>query len=165
MQDFQKPSADELKKKLTPMQFEVTQHADTEPAFRNEFWNNHKPGIYVDVVSGEPLFSSKDKFDSGTGWPSFKRPLVASNIVEHKDSSLFVKTIDFREGVTYPDFACNFETFTNAEMLEVEALGPLVELAPGDATEHTEQWQLFEGVSAPPHNEDEMAEWIAPFLP
>ena len=86
-------------------------------------------------------------------------------VAYYKDSSLFVKTIEFREGVTYPDFGCNFETFTNEEMLEIEALGPLVELAPGDATEHTEQWQLFEGVSAPPHNEDEMAEWIAPFLP
>jgi methionine-R-sulfoxide reductase len=87
MQDFQKPSADELKKKLTPMQFEVTQHADTEPAFRNEFWNNHKPGLYVDVVSGKPLFSSLDKFDSGCGWPSFGKPLVDKEVVEHNDGS------------------------------------------------------------------------------
>jgi methionine-R-sulfoxide reductase len=87
MQDFQKPSADELKKKLTPMQFEVTQHADTEPAFRNEFWNNHKPGIYVDIVSGKPLFSSLDKFDSGCGWPSFSKPLVDKEVVEHNDVS------------------------------------------------------------------------------
>jgi methionine-R-sulfoxide reductase len=87
MQDFQKPSADELKKKLTPMQFEVTQHADTEPAFRNEFWNNHKPGIYVDIVSGKPLFSSLDKFDSGCGWPSFSKPLADKEVVEHNDAS------------------------------------------------------------------------------
>src|SRR5689334_11721733 len=87
MQDFQKPSADELKKKLTTMQFEVTQHADTEPAFRNEFWNNHKPGIYVDIVSGKPLFSSLDKFDSGCGWPSFSKPLVDKEVVEHNDVS------------------------------------------------------------------------------
>ncbi len=75
METFQKPSAAELKQKLTPMQFNVTQHAATEPAFRNEFWDNHKPGIYVDIVSGQPLFSSLDKFDSGCGWPSFSRPL------------------------------------------------------------------------------------------
>ena len=74
MDKFQKPPAAELKQKLTPMQFEVTQHAATEPAFRNEFWDNHKPGIYVDIVSGEPLFSSLDKFDSGCGWPSFSQP-------------------------------------------------------------------------------------------
>jgi methionine-R-sulfoxide reductase len=87
MQDFQKPSADELKKKLTPMQFEVTQRADTEPAFRNEFWNNHKPGLYVDIVSGKPLFSSLDKFDSGCGWPSFSKPLIDKEVVERNDVS------------------------------------------------------------------------------
>lgn len=87
MQDVQKPSADELKKKLTPMQFEVTQHAGTEPAFRNEFWNNHKPGIYVDIVSGKPLFSSLDKFDSGCGWPSFSKPLADKEVVERSDVS------------------------------------------------------------------------------
>src|SRR5882672_5458862 len=69
MEKFEKPPAEELKKKLTPMQFAVTQHAGTEPAFRNEFWDNHKPGIYVDIVSGKPLFSSLDKYDSRTGWP------------------------------------------------------------------------------------------------
>ena len=87
MDKFQKPPATELKQKLTPMQFEVTQHAATEPAFRNEFWNSHKAGIYVDIVSGEPLFSSLDKFDSGCGWPSFSRPLVAKEVVEHTDRS------------------------------------------------------------------------------
>jgi methionine-R-sulfoxide reductase len=87
MDKFQKPPATELKQKLTPMQFEVTQHAATEPAFRNEFWNSHKAGIYVDIVSGEPLFSSLDKFDSGCGWPSFSRPLVSKEVVEHTDRS------------------------------------------------------------------------------
>jgi len=96
MQDFQKPSADELKKKLTPMQFEVTQHADTEPAFRNEFWNNHKPGIYVDIVSGKPLFSSLDKFDSGCGWPSFSKPIVDKEVVEHEDRSHFMVRTEVR---------------------------------------------------------------------
>jgi len=96
MQDFQKPSADELKKKLTPMQFEVTQHADTEPAFRNDFWNNHKPGIYVDIVSGKPLFSSLDKFDSGCGWPSFSKPLADKEVVERDDRSHFMERTEVR---------------------------------------------------------------------
>ena len=72
---FVKPSDAELKKRLTPEQYQVTQHEGTEPPFHNEYWNNHQDGIYVDVVSGEPLFSSRDKFDSGTGWPSFTRPI------------------------------------------------------------------------------------------
>ena len=78
---------DELKEKLTPMQFRVTQLCDTEPAFDNEYWNNKREGIYVDVVSGEVLFSSKDKFNSGTGWPSFTRPLVKENVVFKEDRS------------------------------------------------------------------------------
>jgi methionine-R-sulfoxide reductase len=96
MQDFQKPSADELKKKLTPMQFKVTQHAETEPPFRNEFWNNHKPGIYVDIVSGKPLFSSLDKFDSGCGWPSFSKPLADKEVVERDDRSLPTERTEVR---------------------------------------------------------------------
>jgi len=96
MQTNQKPPAAELKKKLTPMQFEVTQHAATEPAFRNEFWNNHKPGIYVDIVSGTPLFSSLDKFDSGCGWPSFSTPLKKDEVVERADNSLFMQRTEVR---------------------------------------------------------------------
>ena len=93
MQNFKKPSADELKKKLTPMQFQVTQNAATEPAFRNEFHDNHQPGLYVDIVSGEPLFSSLDKFDSGCGWPSFSKPLQEKELVEKQDTShLMVRT-------------------------------------------------------------------------
>jgi methionine-R-sulfoxide reductase len=84
---FVKPSAAELRKKLTPEQYSVTCEAATEPAFHNAYWNNHKPGIYVDVISGEPLFSSTDKFDSGTGWPSFTKPLVKDNVVEKTDNS------------------------------------------------------------------------------
>jgi methionine-R-sulfoxide reductase len=84
---YHKPSAGELQKKLTPQQYQVTQNAGTEPAFRNEFWDNNKPGIYVDVVSGKPLFSSLDKFDSGCGWPSFSRPITNQEVVERPDRS------------------------------------------------------------------------------
>ncbi len=87
MKDFKKPEAAELKKKLSAEQFAVTQQCGTEPPFHNAYWDNHKPGIYVDVVSGEPLFSSLDKFDSGTGWPSFTRPVKDTDIVEKNDSS------------------------------------------------------------------------------
>jgi methionine-R-sulfoxide reductase len=92
----QKPSDAELQHQLTPLQYEVTQHDATEPAFRNEFWNNHRPGIYVDVVSGEPLFSSLDKFESGTGWPSFTQPIDRANIREHTDKSLFMVRTEVR---------------------------------------------------------------------
>jgi methionine-R-sulfoxide reductase len=78
--NFRKPSEEELKKKLTPLQYQVTQKAGTERAFANDYWNNHKAGIYVDVVSGEPLFSSLDKYESGTGWPSFTKPLESTNV-------------------------------------------------------------------------------------
>ncbi len=96
MENYQKPPADELKQKLTPMQYDVTQQAATEPAFRNEFWDNHKPGIYVDVVSGQPLFSSLDKFDSGCGWPSFSRPLAGSEVVEREDRSFGMDRTEVR---------------------------------------------------------------------
>jgi len=96
MKDFKKPSDAELKKQLTPLEYSVTQHADTEPPFQNKYWNNHKAGIYVDIVSGEPLFSSLDKFDSGCGWPSFSKPLNDNKIVEHDDNSLFMKRIEVR---------------------------------------------------------------------
>lgn len=84
---FEAYNKSDLKRKLTPLQYGVTQENFTEPAFRNEYWNNHRAGIYVDVVSGEPLFGSKDKFDSGTGWPSFTRPLEPGNVVEKEDKS------------------------------------------------------------------------------
>jgi methionine-R-sulfoxide reductase len=87
--EFVKPSESELKKKLSDVQFNVTQKEGTEKPFANEYWNNHEDGIYVDIVSGEPLFSSKDKYESGTGWPSFTKPIEPANIVTKKDKRLF----------------------------------------------------------------------------
>lgn len=89
--NYKKPTDAELRKKLTPLQYKVTQEDGTERAFKNEYWNNEQEGIYVDIVSGEPLFSSKDKFDSGTGWPSFTRPLVSENIITKNDWHFFMK--------------------------------------------------------------------------
>ncbi len=86
----------ELREKLTPEQYRVTREDGTEPAFRNEYWDNHRAGIYVDVASGEPLFASIHKFDSGTGWPSFTQPLVTDNIVERKDRSWFTIRTEVR---------------------------------------------------------------------
>jgi peptide methionine sulfoxide reductase msrA/msrB len=83
--NYQKPGEEQLRRQLTPMQYEVTQRAATEPPFRNAFWDNHEPGLYVDVASGEPLFVSTDKFESGTGWPSFTRPVEAGRVVERSD--------------------------------------------------------------------------------
>jgi peptide methionine sulfoxide reductase msrA/msrB len=86
----------ELKKRLTPEQYEVTQESGTEPPFKNAYWDNHEPGIYVDVVSGEPLFSSTDKFDSGTGWPSFTRPIEGAGVVEKKDTQYGMTRVEVR---------------------------------------------------------------------
>jgi len=96
MTDFRKPDDAELARKLTPLQYKVTQHDATERPFQNEYWNNHEAGIYVDVVSGEPLFSSLDKFDSGTGWPSFTKPLVPENVKTKTDRSLFMERTEVR---------------------------------------------------------------------
>ncbi len=93
---YTKPSDDELKKRLTDLQYKVTQKEGTESPFKNEYWDNHEAGIYVDIVSGEPLFSSTNKFESGTGWPSFDRPLVAENIIEKKDSTFFMVRTEVR---------------------------------------------------------------------
>ncbi len=93
---FMKLSKEELKKKLTPIQYKVTQKDGTEPAFNNEYWDNHREGIYVDVVSGEPLFSSADKYESGTGWPSFSRPLEPANIIEKEDNTFFMRRTEVR---------------------------------------------------------------------
>jgi peptide methionine sulfoxide reductase msrA/msrB len=107
---YSKPPDEVLKKELTPMQYKVTQEEGTEPAFNNEYYDNKKEGIYVDIVSGEPLFSSKDKFDSGTGWPSFTKPLVPENIVEKEDRSFFMVRTEVRSkhgdshlGHVFPD--------------------------------------------------------------
>ncbi len=93
---FSRPDEALLKERLTPLQFKVTQKDGTEPAFNNEYWDNKQEGIYVDIASGEPLFSSTDKFDSGTGWPSFTRPLEAENVVEKEDRSLFMVRVEVR---------------------------------------------------------------------
>ncbi len=93
---FSKPTDEELRSRLTPLQYSVTQHDDTERPFSNEFWDNKAEGIYVDIASGEPLFSSKEKFKSGTGWPSFYQPLVAEHIVEKKDHALFMERVEVR---------------------------------------------------------------------
>jgi methionine-R-sulfoxide reductase len=92
----QKKDAAGLAEKLTPLQYKVTQKDGTEPPFQNEYWDNKSAGIYVDVVSGEPLFSSLDKFDSGTGWPSFTQPLESANLVEKSDRSLFTERTEVR---------------------------------------------------------------------
>jgi peptide methionine sulfoxide reductase msrA/msrB len=94
--DSRQPSRAELKQKLTPMQFNVTQEAATEPPFRNEYWNEHREGVYVDIVSGKPLFSSKDKFDSGCGWPSFTKPLAGQDVVEKPDFTLGMPRTEVR---------------------------------------------------------------------
>ncbi|EPR40506.1 Peptide methionine sulfoxide reductase msrB [Desulfovibrio sp. X2] len=107
---YTKPSDEELRKRLTPMQYKVTQEEGTEPAFRNEYWDNHREGIYVDVVSGEPLFDSTHKYESGTGWPSFWAPLEPDNVVEREDRSLFTTRTEVRSrhadshlGHVFPD--------------------------------------------------------------
>jgi len=96
MKTYTKPSDAELRQKLTREQYQVTQHEGTEPAFRNEYWDNKEPGIYVDVVTGEPLFSSLDKYDSGTGWPSFTKPLEAANVTTRTDRKLWMTRTEVR---------------------------------------------------------------------
>jgi methionine-R-sulfoxide reductase len=107
---YTKPSDADLKNRLSPEQYQVTQHEGTELPFRNEYWDNHQEGLYVDVVSGEPLFSSRDKFDSGTGWPSFTKPIEKAHVTEREDSKLFTtrtevrsKSADSHLGHVFPD--------------------------------------------------------------
>jgi peptide methionine sulfoxide reductase msrA/msrB len=107
---YSKPDEAALRKKLTPLQYTVTQEEGTEPPFQNEYWNNKREGLYVDIVSGEPLFSSRDKYDSGTGWPSFTKPLEPGNIVEREDRKLFMSRTEVRSrhgnshlGHVFPD--------------------------------------------------------------
>jgi peptide methionine sulfoxide reductase msrA/msrB len=91
-----KPSDDVLRRELTPLQYEVTQQQGTERPYRNEYWDNHAAGIYVDVVTAQPLFSSKDKFESGTGWPSFTRPIDPNAVVEHTDRTHGMTRVEVR---------------------------------------------------------------------
>jgi peptide methionine sulfoxide reductase msrA/msrB len=107
---YRKPDDETLRKRLTPLQYEVTQHEETEPPFRNEYWDNEREGIYVDIVTGEPLFSSRNKFDSGCGWPSFTRPIDSESIVEKEDLKLFMRRTEVRSkrgdshlGHVFPD--------------------------------------------------------------
>ena len=107
---YAKPQDADLQTSLTPMQYKVTQKDGTEPPFRNEYWDNKKAGIYVDIVSGEPLFSSTEKYDSGTGWPSFWAPIEKENIVEKTDRKLFMVRTEVRSkhgdshlGHVFPD--------------------------------------------------------------
>lgn len=107
---FEKPNAEELKNKLSDLQYAVTQKDATEAPFNNEYWDNKKAGIYVDVVTGEPLFTSTDKYDSGSGWPSFTKPISKEALVEKEDWKLFVKRVEVRSkkgnshlGHVFPD--------------------------------------------------------------
>lgn len=95
-QRYRKPSDADLKQSLSALQYQVTQEESTEPPFKNDYWNEHRAGIYVDVVSGEPLFSSLDKFDSGTGWPSFSKPILQEHIVEKRDFRLILPRTEVR---------------------------------------------------------------------
>lgn len=153
MSEYRRPSDEELRKKLTPEQYAVACNADTEPAFQNAFWNNHAAGIYVDIVSGEPLFSSLDKFDSGSGWPSFTKPLRPENVKEKTDRQFGMTRTEVRSahgdshlGHVFPDgpkdkgglrFCINSASlrFIPVEKLEAEGYGEFLPLFAKSSTE------------------------------
>jgi len=107
--DFVMPTADELRARLTPLQYDVTQNEATERSFSNEYWDNRQDGIYVDIVSGQPLFSSTDKFKSGTGWPSFIRPISADALVSHTDTRFFMKRTELKSSIAKSHLGHVFE--------------------------------------------------------
>jgi peptide methionine sulfoxide reductase msrA/msrB len=164
VENYKRPSDDELKKTLTPEQYAVTCNEDTEPPFENAYWNHKEPGLYVDLISGEPLFSSLDKFDSGTGWPSFTKPVEKGFIVEKEDRSLFMKRTEVRSkhgdahlGHLFPDgpkekgglrYCINSASlrFVPVEKLEAEGYGKYLDafkkagLYPRKAVKTEEAW-------------------------
>jgi len=146
---YQKPSDEELRNKLTSLQYEVTQNEGTERPFNNAYWDNKREGLYVDIVSGEPLFSSTDKFKSGTGWPSFTRSVSDNAIIEHEDRKFFMKRVELRSRVADSHLGHVFDDgpapsgmrycinsaslrFVPREDLEAEGYGEFLPLFDGD---------------------------------